>query len=278
VIEEDRLEPRERMRLALQRRRWRRNHHVAPNAMPVFVVGVQRSGTNMLVLGLERSPEFEVHNENDRAAFDRFLLRSPSEIRALVERSGQRYVLLKPLCDSHRVAELLDRLGTPNAGRAIWAFRDVDGRVRSAVEKFGEANRVALGDIASGDGLDSWQAGGLSEERLALVRSFEYESMTPESAAALFWFLRNSLFFDLGLDRRPDVALASYDAMVREPERAMRAICSFLDFPYRRDLVAHVDARAAGPKPPLDLDPRIRALCSELEGRLAEAYRGRTAG
>ena len=58
----------------------------------------------------------------------------------------------------------------------------------------------------------------------------------------------------------------------------MRAICSFLDFPYRRDLVAHVDARAAGPKPPLDLAPRIRALCSELEGRLAEAYRGRTAG
>ena len=91
----------------------------------------------------------------------------PVEIRALVEGSGQRYVLLKPLCDSHRVPEFLDGLGTPSPGRAIWAFRDVDGRVRSAVEKFGDANRKALRDIASGETLDSWQAGGLSQERLA---------------------------------------------------------------------------------------------------------------
>lgn len=276
MIEEDRLEPIGRARLAWRRRRWRRHHDVAPNAVPVFVVGVQRSGTNMLVLGLERSPEFEVHNENDDAAFDRFLLRPRSEIRALVEGSGQRYVLLKPLCDSHRVPELLDRLGTPSPGRAIWAFRDVDGRVRSAVEKFGDANRNALRDIASGEGLDSWQAGGLSQERLALVRSFEYDSMSPQSAAALFWFLRNSLFFDLGLDRRDDVALASYEAMVRDPERAMRPICSFLDFPYRSELIAHVDARTTRAKPPLDLDTRIRALCSDLEERLGEAYRVRT--
>jgi hypothetical protein len=250
---------------------------VAPDAIPVFLVGVQRSGTNMLVHGLERSPEFEVRNENDREAFDRFILRPDADIRALVERSGHRYVLFKPLCDSHRTRQLLEALGTPSPGRAIWAYRKVDGRVRSAVRKFGNANLQALSGIAAGRGLDSWQAGGLGEDRLALIRRFDFEAMSPESAAALFWFLRNSLFFDLGLDERDDVALASYEEMVAEPERAMRALCASLDFPYRPALVAHIDARASRPEDALELDPEVRELCNGLEERLARSYRVRTA-
>jgi hypothetical protein len=271
LIEEDQLNPLERIPLAAARRRWRRAHHVAPNAVPVFVVGVQRSGTNMLVRGLERSPEFEVRNENDGAAFERFHLRPDPVIRALVERSGQAYVLFKPLIDSHRTNELLDGLGTPSPGRAIWAYRAVDGRVRSSVAKFGDSNLQALRRIAAGD-TGIWQAGGLTEERLALVRGLDLGAMTAESGAALFWMLRNQLFFDLGLDRRDDVLLASYGATIEDPEAALRRVCAFLDFPYRPELAAHVDRRAAGGRPPLDLDPRVRELCSELERRLEAAY------
>jgi hypothetical protein len=272
LVEEDQLDPFERIPLAWAKRRWRRAHHVAPRAVPVFVVGVQRSGTNMLVRGLERSPEFEVRNENDRAAFDRFRLRPDPVIRALVERSGQAYVLFKPLIDSHRANELLDGLGTPSPGRAIWAYRAVDGRVRSSVAKFGDNNLQALRSIAAGDdGL--WQAGGLSEERLSLIRSIGVDAMTPESGAALLWYLRNGLYFDLGLDRRDDVMLASYEATVEDPEVAIGRVCAFLDFDYRPELAAHVDRRAAGTKPPLELDPRVRELCSELERRLSAAYR-----
>jgi hypothetical protein len=272
LIEEDQLNPLERIPLAAAKRRWRRAHHVAPNAAPVFVVGVQRSGTNMLVRGLERSPEFEVRNENDGAAFDRFHLRPDPVIRALVERSGQAYVLFKPLIDSHRTAELLDRLGTPSRGRAIWAYRAVDDRVRSSVAKFGDSNLQALRRIAAGE-TGIWQAGGLSEERLSLVRSLDLGAMTPESGAALLWMLRNQLYFDLGLDRRPDVMLASYEATIEDPEAALGRVCAFLEFPYRPELAAHVDRRAAAGRPPLELDPRVRALCAELEQRLFAAYR-----
>ena len=271
LIEEDQLNPLERIPLALTKRRWRRAHQVAPNAVPVFVVGVQRSGTNMLVRGVERSPEFEVRNENDGEAFDRFRLRPDPEIRALVEHSGHRYVLFKPLIDSHRVPRLLE-LGTPSPGRAIWAYRDVDGRVRSSVAKFGDSNLQALRRIAAGD-TSIWQAGALSRERLELLSSLDLGAMTAESGAALFWWLRNQLYFDLGLHARADVALARYEATVEDPEAAVRRICRFLEFPFRPELAAHVDRRAASTRPPLSLDARVRELCDALQERLAGAYR-----
>jgi hypothetical protein len=277
LVEEDRLNPLERFSASWSKAAWRRNHHVAPNAVPVYLVGVQRSGTNMLARGFERSAEFEIRNENDPAAFERFLLRPDAEVRALVERSGQRYVLFKPLCDSHRVAGLLDGLGTPSPGRAVWAYRGVDDRVRSAISKFGDANLRALANIAAGRGLDTWQAGGLSPERLEQIAGFDYTSMSAESGAALFWFVRNSLYFDLGLDARDDVALASYDDMVASPEPAMRRLCAFLNFPFDGRLVAHIDPRSTTERAPLVIDPQIRALCSELGEHLAHCYDQRAA-
>jgi len=92
LIEEDQLNPVTRLRLASSKRRWRRQHHVAPNAVPVYLIGLQRSGTNMVARGLEEAPEFEVRNENDRAAFERFQLRPDPVIRDLVARSGPRFV------------------------------------------------------------------------------------------------------------------------------------------------------------------------------------------
>src|SRR5207244_1167709 len=44
LVEEDQLDPVARFRRASEKRRWRRSHAVAPRAMPVFVLGLQRSG------------------------------------------------------------------------------------------------------------------------------------------------------------------------------------------------------------------------------------------
>ena len=57
--------------------------------------------------------------------------------------------------------------------------------------------------------------------------------MTAETAAALFWWIRNGLYFEPGLDRRDDVLLASYQDMLATPVEAMQAICTFLGLDYR---------------------------------------------
>jgi hypothetical protein len=166
---------------------------------------------------------------------------------------------------------LLDELSTAIPARAIWAYRDVDGRARSAVAKFGTTNLDVLAHIAAGQGNDRWEAQGLSAESRELIASFSYDDMTPHSAAALFWLVRNALYFELGLDRRDDVAVASYDALVSDPEPAMRALCDFLAFPYHPRLVAHIDARSHSERPPLDLDPEIRRRCDDMARRLDAA-------
>ena len=125
-------------------------------------------------------------------------------------------------------------------------------------------------------------AQGLSPDSLALIRSFDLATMTPLSAAALFWYVRNRLVFELGLDRRDDVLLVSYDAMVRAPDAEMRRISAFLGFPYDARLAAGIAprgaprgarpaAREASTRPGVALDPRVEALCAALGAQLDAA-------
>ena len=224
----------------------------------------------MVLRGLERSGEFEVHNENDRALFSRYLLRDDVIVRAAVNASRQRFVLLKPLCDSHRTPELLEALTTKAPAQALWIYRGAAGRARSAVAKFGDANRNILRDIAAGRAPDSWQAQRISDANRAIIGSFDYDALDALSAAALFWYVRNSLYFDLGLDGRDDVLLVSYDRFVADPTATMARMAAFLDIAPDPALVDHVTPRATAVDDD-DLDPRVRTMCHELEARLHQA-------
>ncbi|HEU4868594.1 MAG TPA: hypothetical protein VFV09_12810 [Actinomycetota bacterium] len=268
LIEEDELNPVTKLRHAADRARWARANPVpAGSAVPVFLFGVQRSGTNMVARGFRSSPEFEVFNENDKRAFTEFRIRPVDQIAPLVAGSRHRWVLFKPLCDSHRAVELLEQLGDPTPGRALWVHRRVDPRVRSALAKFGDANLKALTQIAAGRGDGLWQAGGLSEQNRKLVSSFDFDMMSPASAAALFWFIRNSLFFELGLDRRSDVLPVSYDRLIEFPDEVTQQICAFLGCPWDRRFAEHIEPRHPSEAPDLEIDPRIRSLCDELQAR-----------
>ena len=222
LIEEHDLNPLVRGRRAIRKSWWRltQRDQKATSPAPLFLVGVQRSGTNLLAHGLDELPEFQVYNEGNTKAFENYRLRALPTIEALVGTSSARFVLFKPLCDSHRTVEMLDYFGT--RGRAIWAYRSVDGRVRSAVAKFGDSNLRVLRAFAAGEEQkpwNTWQIEGLSAESAAFIRSFDFNNMSAESAAALFWYARNALYFELGLNQRPDITLVNYDEFLSEPGR-----------------------------------------------------------
>jgi hypothetical protein len=212
-------------------------------------------------------PEVETYNEGNRVAFDRYRLRPLPVIRGLVTCSRHRLVLFKPLLDSHALPDLLDHLETPMSPRAIWAYRDVDGRVRSALSKFGANALEAMRAIAERRADGSWQAQGLSPQSLELIRSIDWDDASVADGAALLWYVKNRMFFEVGLDRRHDVLPVSYGALVRDPGCTMRAVCGFLDVPWRPSASAHIDRRSAV-KPAVLLDPRIRSLCDGMMEQL----------
>ncbi|MEK8106130.1 hypothetical protein NKG94_14905 [Micromonospora sp. M12] len=80
----------------------------------------------------------------------------------------------------------------------------------------------------------------LDADTVDLIRAHDPHRLDPHSGAALFWYVRNSLVFHLGLDRRADVLLCDYDALVTEPAAQVRRLCAFLDFPYHPRLHAHI--------------------------------------
>lgn len=271
LIEEKELDPWSRAKASIAGWRWRRANAVeAGAAVPVWVVGLQRSGTNLLVRCLGGAPEVEVCSENDRRAFRAYRVRSDSHLARVRSASRHRFVVFKPLCDSHRVASWLDEMGGP-PGRAVWVFRSLEGRTLSALAKFGDAGRRALCDIAAGRGDHHWQAQGLSAESHRVLRRFDLERMSPASGAALLWYVRNMVYFELGLHHRDDVRLLGYEDLLDNPNATMRELARFIDLPYRESLVDSVEARRPPMRAELDIDGGVRTLCDGLTVRLRSA-------
>jgi len=274
LVEEDRLDPRERVRTAWAGARWRAAHGLPRgSARPVYVVGLQRSGTNMLLRGVDAAPEVEVRGEGDRRTMHRYRLRGEDAVVAAVGRSRSRVLLLKPLCDSQHVDRLLDSPRLPG-GRALWVYREPLARARSEVSKFGTSSLRALQAVAAGDGGRTWQGERLSPASVELVRSFDpATSLSPLGAALVLWSVRNRLVAELGLDARDDVALLSYDALVADPAAEVTRLCEHVGLAPRPALWQHVEARATHP-PRVEAEPRAVALAEQVHAELAAA-RGR---
>jgi hypothetical protein len=275
LLEEHDLNPVVRIPRGFRKWMWRRSNAVEPGqAQAVLLFGAQRSGTNMVTYGLAQAPEFEVYNEGARRAFDNYRLRDMERISALMERSRHQFVLFKPLLDSHLAVRLLDDPEWSRPPRAIWVYRDVRARARSAVAKFGDSNVRVLRQRAVSKAFRHWQLGDSqspSRESERILDSFDPFELSPLDGAALFWLTRNRLFFELELHTRENVRLVSYERFLADPERTMRGLCDFLELPYRPSLVAHVEPRPPAPGDVTGISPRILEMCDDLSLLLSQA-------
>lgn len=238
-------------------RHWARP---APVRQHVFVAGVQRSGTNLLMDVLDANWETQVFHETDPRAFKHYEMRDLYTIHRLVADSRAPVFVIKALCELDRIRELMDEF-TPAS--CLWIVRDWRDSVHSAIKSFGyfvaQWRRLSKGDASD------WRGRGMSSATRKLLADLYRDDASEAEGAAIMWLYRNSLFFELGLETDSRVRCVFYEDLVQHPRQQVKAVYEFLGLHGFDDGVAtRIHARSVRHHSPQDISPRIVERCDEL--------------
>ena len=235
----------------------------------VLVPGVQRSGTNLAMNLLERSWQTAVFHEHDRRAFEGYVMRPVAEIQALKARSRAQVFVLKALLESHRTTLLMEQLAGPagpEAARALWLVRDYRDMVNSHLVSwpgFGEH----LDKLVADPGSAGFRGLGMSAETREILAAHYRADDGVASHVALFWWLRNRLFFDQALERDARVLVLGYEALVSRPAETTKRLCAHLGLTYSARLHAMIHARSVAKRRAPEISAPVAALCQAMLDR-----------
>ena len=254
----------------------------------LFVLGCQRSGTTILVDTLDKDWRVKTFGEFsgvNRSAPGRrpWSVRSQSrysirmkpldEVAATLERCPHPLVVLKPLVESQNAPAILDSV---DRAVCVWVFRHYRDVARSNVKLFSpEVSRYNLEPIVR-EQSDSWRAELVPEDVRELVARHYSADMSPFDGAALFWFARNRLFFDLELARDERVMPLKYEDLVADPELSLTRLYRHAGIAFPGPRIAEgIHPSSIGLGRDLELSPEIERACEKLWIELNETYESR---
>jgi len=246
-------------------RAYRKLSQPCADPTPIFVVGCQRSGTSMVLGVFDRSPDATVYRGGDRRAFTpELLLRPEPAIRSLLAQSRTKVAVFKPMNQLQLCTDWLSAF--PNV-RIIWLLRSYQDVVNSCVRKFSSMRR-SLARIAESPDDAGWWGENLSPESLEFVRTFYSPDMTLNDAYAVFWYIRNKFYFDLGLASIGSVRLFRYEDLVADPTNQFATMFSLCECPFEPSYTREVIATSVRRNPPPHLSTNLAEHCRALEQQL----------
>lgn len=237
----------------------------------VSIVGCQRSGTTMLLDVLERDRRSRVYYEwHSRLFYPSLRLREADVVSCRFRRDRNHLVVTKPLLDSQWTDDFLQ---TYSQAHAIWIYRHYSAVAQSNLRAFSQANgKQNLDPILKGE-TDDWRAERVSPDTLETIRSLFGPNSSDDDAAALFWFARNSHYFDQNLDNQPRAHLCNYEDTVQNPVKSISAIYDAIGVSRPNPKIASGIHRNAGRGSGLRLSEDVEEICRGLWLRLEEARR-----
>ncbi|MCG8650040.1 MAG: sulfotransferase, partial [Pirellulales bacterium] len=249
----------------LKRARWALRRPGSSKVLWIF--GCQRSGTTLLGRVLERDHRALVMQEDSiltGTSHGRLRLKALDEVETLIGQVRHPLIVVKPLVESQRAGEILDRF--PDS-RAIWMHRDVQDVVNSHVKRF-KGQRTFL-DALLGGGEDDWRAQNTSAETREVIAKYHHAEISREDAAALIWIARNRLLFEQDLIDHPRLFVLDYRDLVLHSNDKLQAIYESLDLDFPRSPLAQViDDKSLNQGSRITLNEEIAQLCDQLADRL----------
>jgi hypothetical protein len=247
-----------------------------------LILGCQRSGTNMLNDAFGRDWSCVAFGEDGglalgagTASHRRWRWRPLPDVAETLRAYRVPLLIAKPIVESQRALELLDCF--PHA-RVIWMYRHYLGVAQSSRAKFGlDASVENLAAAIDPARRDHWYSENLSDRTRELVRSHYDPARPVADLKAIGWLVRNSLYFQQGLQTRDRVTICRYEDVVADPQAEMRRLYEFVGAPFPGPQICrgmHADSVRKGHE--LEIAPEIRALCDEMLERLNAAKASRT--
>jgi hypothetical protein len=241
----------------------------------LFIFGCQRSGTTLLTEIFERDfDNTKVYGEFSRLSSGdkkRHIRLNPLHlVKTQIEHNRPSLIILKPLVESQNALKLLDYF---NNSKALWVYRHYGDVALSHLEHWGIKNGInGLRPIVVGQS-QNWRSENVSEYTKQIVRKHFSEDMNPHDAAALFWFVRNTLFFEMNLDKNHRVMTCSYNGLIDNPLKTMSNIYKFLGYVYPSDKIPmHIYADSKGRGGNIKLSQDIEILCKDMLTKLDLAH------
>lgn len=238
----------------------------------LFIAGCQRSGTTLMYeifqkdFGAAVYPEFS--RLSDPSDPEKLRLLPLEKVRNIFSDSKTKLIISKPLVESQNLNKLLTYF---KGSKAVWMYRDYKSVAKSNIKHFGKHN--GLHDLTPMINRDpnNWRSERLSDEVFREIKKFYSPDMDAYDAAALFWYARNSLYFEQELQKNRNVILLSYEELVSKPEKIIRELYHFIDqkFPGER-IIRDIHSEAVSRGKSISLNPEIELLCNTLYSKLKE--------
>lgn len=235
----------------------------------LFVVGCQRSGTTLINQIFEKDLNTKVYAEVSSLSSNdipyRLRLNPLDSVKAALDRDLAPLVILKPLVESQNILQLLTYF---EGAKAVWVYRHYKDVAASYVKKWGPHHSINDLRAILAQQPHDWRCERISADVDQVVRRYFSEDMPPHDASALYWFIRNSFFFDLNLANNPRVFLCSYKKLVLNPVEVMTNIYKFLGCQFPGDrIVSMVHPASVNKGRRVELSPPIEELCQQLLDR-----------
>lgn len=243
----------------------------------LFIIGVQRSGTSALFANLSKDDRIKAYNEFSELSIngdEKLRLHSFPVLKKQINKNIKPIILLKPLVETQNSRQLLDFFG---GSKAVWIYRHYKDIANSNLNKFGINNGFNnLKPLLDGD-FNNWRSENVPNDVRNLVLSYMSKDLLPHDAAALFWYLRSTFYFNLNLDQDDRVLLLKYDHFVTDPYYHFKLIYEHLGFSVPKVLADNsINDRSVRKGADIDLSPEIEQLCEEMYQRFEKHYQAKS--